>query len=155
MRDHAKHFFIPSVLNSMADDASCLTHLSDAALLSHFNTHYPQNLPWRLLMPRPGMIFSGILGLLSLHAGMELHLHTPTPTTTLGGSGLTSAPTLWSTPPSNQTSTAPYISSLSSPTVTALGPLLSVADLLSLAQWKVLPVRWGRCWPTWGPLIPG
>ncbi|MFN7879320.1 MAG: hypothetical protein ACK5P1_04835, partial [Sphingobacteriia bacterium] len=34
--------YIPGPLNSMADDASRLTDLTDVALLRHFNSRYPQ-----------------------------------------------------------------------------------------------------------------
>ena len=34
--------FINGEANVMADDASCLQHLTDAKLLNHFNSHYPQ-----------------------------------------------------------------------------------------------------------------
>ena len=41
-------FFLPGEANVMADDASRLQHLSDSALLAHFNQHYPQTKPWVL-----------------------------------------------------------------------------------------------------------
>jgi hypothetical protein len=47
---------IPGVSNCMADDCSRLWNLTDDALLSHFNTHYPQETPWQLLQLRPQML---------------------------------------------------------------------------------------------------
>ena len=44
---------LPGEDNVMADDASRLQHLTDAALLSHFEQRYPQGKPWRLLHLRP------------------------------------------------------------------------------------------------------
>jgi len=39
---------IPGPANSMADDCSRLWHLTDDALLTHFNSHYPQAAGWTL-----------------------------------------------------------------------------------------------------------
>lgn len=44
--------FINGVENVMADDASRLQHLTDAQLLDHFNSNYPQELPWTICPPR-------------------------------------------------------------------------------------------------------
>ena len=46
-------FFLPGTSNVMADDASRLQALTDAAFLSHFEQHYPQDRPWRLLHLSP------------------------------------------------------------------------------------------------------
>jgi hypothetical protein len=46
---------IPGVINTMADDASRLWHLSDSAFLSHFNTTYPQQQSWVLCPLRLNM----------------------------------------------------------------------------------------------------
>lgn len=46
-RYREEHFYIPGPVNVMADDASRLTSLSPSALLSHFDSRYPQNRPWR------------------------------------------------------------------------------------------------------------
>ena len=42
-------FFLPGKANVMGDDASRLQQLTDAAFLAHFEQHYPQDKPWRLL----------------------------------------------------------------------------------------------------------
>jgi hypothetical protein len=46
---HQRHFrylalldYIQGPANAMADDCSCLWHLTDSQLLAHFNLHYPQ-----------------------------------------------------------------------------------------------------------------
>ena len=41
--------YLPGDANVMADDASYLQHLSNAAFLAHFDQNYPQATPWRLL----------------------------------------------------------------------------------------------------------
>jgi hypothetical protein len=51
-------FYIPGTVNAMADNTSRLLHLAPAQLLTHFNTRYPQVLPWRFVTPRPEMISS-------------------------------------------------------------------------------------------------
>mmetsp|Transcript_31852 Transcript_31852/g.48132 ORF Transcript_31852/g.48132 Transcript_31852/m.48132 type:complete len:322 (-) Transcript_31852:22-987(-) len=40
--------YLPGLLNKMADDCLRLWHLNDSQLLSYFNLHYPQSLPWPL-----------------------------------------------------------------------------------------------------------
>jgi hypothetical protein len=45
------HDHIAGKANGMVDDASQLWHLFDHALLTHFNTHYPQASPWEILTP--------------------------------------------------------------------------------------------------------
>jgi len=40
--------FINGVENVMANDASCLQHLTDSEFLHHFNSVHPQETPWTL-----------------------------------------------------------------------------------------------------------
>ena len=47
-RYQQRTFYLPGDANGMADDCSRLWHLSDAELVSYFNTHYPQPMPWQL-----------------------------------------------------------------------------------------------------------
>ena len=44
---HSKISQIAGTANVMVDDCSRLWHLTDKQLLTHFNLHYPQNLPWK------------------------------------------------------------------------------------------------------------
>jgi hypothetical protein len=46
LRYISTHDYIPGPINAMADDASRLLHLSSHELLSHFNSVYPQLVPW-------------------------------------------------------------------------------------------------------------
>jgi hypothetical protein len=48
----------------MADDASRLWHLDDAALLTHFNLTYPQTPSWRICRLPPEMT-RAVIGALS------------------------------------------------------------------------------------------
>jgi hypothetical protein len=148
-RYRAEHFYIPGPVNVMADDASRLTKLSPPELLSLFEHKYPQNLPWRLLTPRPAMLSSTIL------ADTASYLLELTPTIEHGGCGVASARTLQSTPPCKQTSAIPSTFCKSSHIATEPVLSLPVVDPLRLEQWRVPSARWGRRWPAWGPLIPG
>ena len=49
----SRGFFVPGIANVIADDSSRLFHLTDADFLSHFEQHYPQAKPWRLLHLKP------------------------------------------------------------------------------------------------------
>jgi len=40
--------YIPGPANTMANNCSCLWHQSDDALLTHFNSYYPQAAGWTL-----------------------------------------------------------------------------------------------------------
>jgi hypothetical protein len=152
-RYNAEHFFLPGKLNSMADDASRLTHLSPTALLAHFESHYPQKLPWRLLTARPETLSSGTSALRSLRPDTALYLHEPMPTITPGACGPVSVPTWSWIPHSKPTWPIPSTSSSCLPTVTAPVLLPPVVNPSNLEQWRVPSVRWGRRWPAWGPLI--
>jgi hypothetical protein len=47
---------IPGTDNTMVDDCSRLWGLDDQALLTHFNSKYPQETPWRMHPLRPAML---------------------------------------------------------------------------------------------------
>jgi hypothetical protein len=59
----ATHNHIAGKANVMADDASRLWDLTDSALLSHFESTYPQASPWRMLTLKPStaLILTGAL----------------------------------------------------------------------------------------------
>jgi len=54
---------LAGILNSMADDCSRLWKLTDEHLLTNFNLHYPQSLPWPMWRPPLGMLSAVILAL--------------------------------------------------------------------------------------------
>jgi hypothetical protein len=64
-RYHTTDFFIPGLANAMDDDATCLFLLSVPQLLSHFDSSYPQSVPWQYAHPKPKMLSSVISALLS------------------------------------------------------------------------------------------
>jgi hypothetical protein len=59
-----QHDYVPGKINVMADDASCCWDLPDQALLTHFNSSYPQATSWQLLTLQPEM-YSVVIGALS------------------------------------------------------------------------------------------
>jgi hypothetical protein len=81
---HQQHYryyptidYLPGPINTMADDASRLWHLSDSALLLHFNSLYKQPQPWKLLTLRPTMNSALTMSLLCKRSKPELFLHAP------------------------------------------------------------------------------
>ncbi len=55
----ARHDYIRGQANAMADDCLRLWYLTDADLLAHFNTTYPQTVPWQQChLSKP--MFSGL-----------------------------------------------------------------------------------------------
>jgi hypothetical protein len=42
------HDFIPGVANVLSDQCSRHFHLTDAELLAHFNSSFPQTMPWQM-----------------------------------------------------------------------------------------------------------
>jgi hypothetical protein len=150
-----EHFYIPGPTNVMADDASRLTNFSPFELHAHFQSTYPQSLPWRLLTPRHEMISSVTCALRSLRADMASYLHVPMPTIELGDFGDDSASTSQLTRRSRTTSATRSTSSKFSLIGTGMDPLLPVVNQSSLEPWRVPSMWWARRWPAWGPLTPG
>jgi hypothetical protein len=83
--------YLPGDLNNAADDASCLQHLSATALLTHFNTHYPQTHGWRLWTPPPKLRSCVISCLRNKLPANELWHPAPPPPMPTGTFGQTSA----------------------------------------------------------------
>ncbi len=148
----ARHHYIPGMLNSMADDASRLWSLSDAELLTHFNTTYPQANSWQMLHLRPATSAT-LIGALSRHqqpcADLLSAAQVPP---RRGRCGRPSVPALASMPMSLPP--PPGTLSLFSNclhTATGAVPSPPVADLSGLARWRTPYERWARRTPGWGP----
>jgi hypothetical protein len=71
----------------MADDASRFWHLSDSALLAHFNLNFPQTKPWILLHPQPAMLSALTMALQCKHSDPAQFLPTRDPKTLPGFAG--------------------------------------------------------------------
>ncbi len=140
--------------NRMADDASRLWNLSDAELLTHFNSTYPQKQSWELC-PTSRQLSSVLTSMLSQsRSRTECALRVLSKDKTPGRSGLSSV--LPSTPIQDSATLlipSPSCSSLQDVSVTDdLHPKgsRSVLDMLKMPYG-----RWARHFPQWGPLTPG
>ena len=142
--------YIPGPANAMADDASRLWHLTDAAFLHHLNSTYPQNRPWKLCPLRPEMNSALISALQCKRSEPAQFLHAPDPRITPGFDGAIIAKSWKSIPCSTKWST-PSRSSKSLPHVGAREKLHPSVTLSDLAQWKAPFVPSARRWPAWGP----
>jgi hypothetical protein len=147
---------IPGVLNTMADDASRLWHLSDSAFLSYFNKTYPQQQSW-VLCPLRSKMTSAVIS--------ALQKKRPTPESFLAAV-LLPARTGQSGPPSVSPSTrTPCSLTLltksrsfkSLPTASALVPLPATpaTSRSDLEQWRTTYAPSARASPAWGPWTRG
>jgi hypothetical protein len=150
----SSNFYLPGVLNTMADDCSRLWHYSDADLLTYFDSHYPQTLSWQLVQPRSEMLSSVTSALRRHRPEPASFLQEPPPTTALGASGPSSVETFRSIP---GLTPSPTLSSCSKslPIGTAPDPLRPVVTPSDLALWKAPSERWVRRSPAWGPRTHG
>lgn len=153
-RYHNSSFYIPGKINGMPDDASRLLDLSPAALVSHFNSKYPQASSWRFVQPSDEILSSVHSALLRKRKEPESYLRPPAPTTNTGSDGPSSAKP-WSLTHTSLTSRTPSIFSKSLPTSIELENLPHAAGPSSLAPWKAPYAQWGRRSPAWGPSALG
>ena len=153
---HQRHFryvpvhdYLAGVLNRMGDDASRLFELSDAALLTYFNRHYPQTTPWRLLPLRPEWHSLMISSLAKKPSAVVSSKGLKTVLTGIGPCGSISAKSLTSTH-SSAPSVIPFHFSKSSRHATA-DDLAVPRTAYDLARFRTRSDRWARRWPAWGP----
>jgi hypothetical protein len=139
--------------NQMADDASRLWNMSDAALLTHFNRHYPQISSWRIC-PLPQPTSSALISTLTPEKWQRESSHpvpaVPAPT---GESGLNSVS------PSSLTRDSPNSRILSPSSWSSLDESKTAASRpaatrSALAQLRTPYVRWARRFPHWATKTP-
>lgn len=154
---HRRHFrylsdtsHIPGTENAMADDASRLWNLTDSQLLAHFDSHYPQPVPWRLSPLRPAMTFAVTSALQKQRPPPESFLVGRPLPVPIGLSGLLSVPPLVNPRCSRESLTSPG-SSKSSHTVSAPGSWPVAASQSALERWRTTSVPLARASPAWGP----
>ncbi len=137
----AAHDHIAGKANVMADDASRLWHLDDAALLSHFARTYPQVSPWRMLV-LPSSTASTLIGaLFRQRPPRESPLNASIPLPARGSDGLPSATVSRSTPIICLETPSPSCRCLPSACARAPSPPptpLAAVDVSSLGQWRTL-----------------
>jgi hypothetical protein len=144
--------YVPGSLNPMADDSSRLFHLTDAQLLHHFNTHYPQTLSWRLYHPTLPILSAVTSALHNKTSTPELFLLDPLPPPTTGQSGIPSAKNSeWIQ--LYKSSKIPSPSSKSLLDDTAPATLPRAESRSALEQWKTPYAVLARRRRHWGPRI--
>jgi hypothetical protein len=144
------HSYLPGKLNTMADDASRLWHLSDQQLLTHFNHNYPQHLFWQLYRPQPAMNSAVTSALHRQRSPPASFLHVPTQPTPIGVSGSSSAtPFRWI--PSSRTSKIQLPSCKSTASATESEPLHPAVSQSDLARWRTRYVPLAKRSRHWGP----
>ena len=154
---HQRHYryrstadYLSGPANQMADDASRLWHLSNDELLSHFNSHYPQNHSWQISHLRPAMLSALITALQCKRSAPASFLYGQPPVTHNGFDGLNIA-AHWRSLQPWKMSPIPLPCSKSLHTDTALVPLPPVVTLSALVPWKMPSGPLARRYPAWGP----
>ena len=146
-----QHDYIAGKANVMADDASRRWDLSDAALLTHFNSSYPQDSLWTL-QPLPNAMRSAVIGSLSRQRSIPASLRIDTtPLPVPGGSGNGSAPPSASARICTTSRATTFPFSCSSRNGTDPAPLPLATSPFDLARWRTPSVTWRRRSPGWGP----
>ena len=152
-REHryvAVHDHIAGASNSMADDASRLWHLTDRALLTHFDSTYPQALPWRLSCLLPSTR-STLTGALFCRRQTNAFLTSASTLPQHPGNCGPSSANLSTFVPNASPRTPSSLSSKSSPNVCPTAPSPRVAGPSDLARWRTPCVQWARLMPAWAP----
>ena len=148
------HDFIAGLDNKLADDASCLTHLSDLDFLRYFNTKYPQSQSWQLWTPPLELQRSVISSLLNEPSTPEYTPVLTEPLPVTGNDGLYSVEEWPSTPYSKPSKTKSQFCN-SSLSATDQAPMLLWASQSKPEQWRVPYERLAKRSPLWGPCLLG
>ena len=144
--------YVPGPANAMADDASRLWHLSDNALLAHFDSTFPQALPWTICHLRPKMHSALTMALLCKRSMPVSFLPGPSLEPLPGFSGLTTVRSTALTQHSPIWPT-PYPSSKCLPSAIGPGTSPPIKNLSELVPWKRHSAPSDRRSPAWGPRI--
>lgn len=146
----ASHNHIPGKASVMADNASRLWHLTDAELLAHFATFYPQASPWQLstLAPDTNLALTDAL-LFKQQPAREFLGNVSALPAPLGRSGPPFVRASPSTPSTSRATPSPF--SKRSLNACAAAHCPPAVDPCDLAQWKTPSEQWARRMPGWGP----
>jgi hypothetical protein len=150
----ARHHFIAGPVNAMADDASRLWHLSDTALLTHFDSVYPQTSSWQLhhlLLATNSALTGALCRQRPSNESLDNVTPLPLPAGTFGNSS--ALPSISIHSPSLLPTSSLYCNF--SPSATAPVPARPAVSLSDLGQWRTPYKRWVRRTPGWGPLTLG
>ena len=146
--------YLPGRSNVMADDASRRWDLTDQNLLTHFNSLYPQKLPWRLSHLPPRMNSALTSSLFRKRLQPAWYLAAPDKPSGTGKYGATFVNQSASIPVSQPPVILSPISRYSRED-TGMADLPPAVDRSDLERWRTPYVRWARRFPHWGPRIPG
>jgi hypothetical protein len=148
------HDFIPGVANVLSDQCSHHFHLTDAELLAHFNSSFPQTMPWQMCQLQKETLSALILALSRKRPVLGSLLNVPKQWMCIGAIGKISA---WRTTStlSSRTATTPSPSSKFLHNGIEMAARLPCKTPSDLEQWKTPSVRWVSCSPNWGPLTSG
>jgi len=145
-----QHDYIPGPANCMADSCSRRWDLSDSQLLSHFNSLYPQSVPWTLCPLRPPLNCALISALSTKRSEPASFLAVPPRPIGIGNNGWRSPPrSTWI--PGSTASWTQSPCSRSSPLATATAAWPPATDPFALAQWRTPSAPSARRSPAWGP----
>ena len=149
-----QHDCIPGDANTMADICLRAWHLTDSALLAHFDDVFPQTNLWTLCPLNSAWTSKLISALHKKPSAMASVPGKQKKRMSVGTLGQLSA---WNTKliPSCDTAwtRSPSSASLHSAAGTKDSP--SAANLSNLNKWRQSSVRWARRSPAWGPATPG
>ena len=145
---------IPGVHNQMADLLSRRWDLSDAQLLTLFDTSFPQDTPWKLCHLNSGMRSAVTSALSKQPSPLGPLINAIAPATPPLTSGLPSSPLLIS-PRTSSRQARPYLGSSSSPCAGVLAPCLPADGPSSLDQWRTPYASWRRPTRWWASPTSG
>ena len=138
--------------NTMSDDASRLNQLDDAALLTYFNSHYPQAEPWALWTPTQQFLSAVTMALRRQTSPPESFLLVPPPPLATGTRGAPiAAQSEWILPFKSMKIPSPSSKSSSTATAPALSP--PAVTRSDLAPWRMPYAALARRSLRWGPRI--
>jgi hypothetical protein len=140
--------------NQMADDTSRLWKKDDDALLTHFNSRYPQTSSWRIC-PLPPQTSSALISRLTPEKWPTVSSPpapaVPKPTGTSGHTSV--SPSNWT--PASPSSLTPFPSSWFSQGESKMAASQPVETRSALDRQRTAYVRWARRFPHWATTIRG
>jgi hypothetical protein len=143
--------YLPGPENVMSEDCSRRWDLTDAQLLHHFNSSYPQTQPWRLCQLSKRMHSGLISSLLTKESGRALPESGPMSWTNIGDDGNNFVwKTMWILTSKLGMIRSQLSKSLENDIATEDSRPSKTPS--SIARWKTPSARWARRTPDWGAL---
>jgi hypothetical protein len=147
---------IKGLVNAMADFLSRRFDLTEPELLTYFDTHFPQEMPWRSCR-LPIAMHSALISALRRQKPATASWLRPEPTvpvsSTLGW--LSSTPSATTHTSETSPPSTALTSSSCTPAATAVAPSPVALNPSGLNEWRKPYVPWARSSPDWASRIPG